>query len=83
MLNFLNIRGQGVDLIFFYFFKNLTPSGEVKFTEQIEKSRNKAKKISENFEIRELVLISNHTKVLKNSDYIVYNPPQGLKKCII
>ena len=29
-----------------------------------EKSRNKAKKISENFEIGELVLISNHTKVL-------------------
>ena len=48
-----------------------------------EKSRNKAKKISENFEIGELVRISNHTKVLKNSDYIVCNPPQGLRKGII
>ena len=48
-----------------------------------EKSRNKAKKISENFEIGELVRISNHTKVLKNSNYVVYNPPQGLRKGII
>ena len=37
-----------------------------------EKLRNKAKTISENFEIGELVRISNHTKVLKNNDYIVY-----------
>ena len=48
-----------------------------------EKSRNKAKMISENFEIGELVRISNHTKVLKNSDHIVYNPSQGLMKGII
>ena len=49
----------------------------------IEKSTKKAKKISENFEIGELVRISNHTKVLKNSDSIVYNPPQGLRKGIL
>ena len=48
-----------------------------------ENSRNKAKKISENFEIEKLVRISNHTKVLKNSDYIGYNPHQGLRKGII
>ena len=45
-----------------------------------EKSRNKAKKNSENIEIGELVRIWNHTKVLKNSDYFVYNPAQGLRK---
>ena len=37
-------------------------------------------KTSENSEIEKLARISNTTKVLKNSDYIIYNPPQGLRK---
>ena len=47
------------------------------------KIEKQTKKFSENFEIGELVRISNHTKVLKNGDYIFYNPPQGLRKSII
>ena len=67
-----------------FFFKNTDDKQLIlKVALVTEKSRNNAKKISENFKLGELVRISNHTKVLKNSDNAVYSPPQGLRKSII
>ena len=48
-----------------------------------EKSRNRIKQTVENFEKGEVVRISIHIQIAKNSYYISFNPPVGLKKGII
>ena len=47
------------------------------------KSRNRIKQTVEIFEKGEVVKISTHIQIAKNSDYISFNPPVGLKKGII
>ena len=48
-----------------------------------EKSRNRIKQTVEIFEKGEVVRISTHIQIAKNSDYVSFNQPVGLKKGII
>ena len=48
-----------------------------------EKSRNKIKQTVENIDKGEVVRISTHFQIAKNSYYISFKPPVGLKKGII
>ena len=47
-----------------------------------EKTRGKINIIIKNYEKGEFVRISNHVQFLKNTYYIIYNPPTGLQKGI-
>ena len=53
-----------------------------KVTKMTVKSRGKSKVAIELFEKGKCVRISNHIKLLKDTDYIVYQPPLGFKKGI-